>query len=325
MNDFRTVIKPEPFAKKLSYHTPALFLGSCFSNEIGGKAESLKFPVIINPSGVLYNPVSVLKTLERILEERPFVKEELNVENGLWFSFMHDTSFSDTDPDVCLEQINRHYLEATEQLKKARFLFLTFGTAWVYELKENGGVVANCHKLPAARFRRRMLEVEEIVDRYGRLTGRLLADNPDLQIVFTVSPIRHWKDGAEGNQYSKSVLHVAIRKLMEKDSRLLYFPSYEIMMDDLRDYRFYATDMLHLSEVAVDYIWERFREALIDPEALPVMEEVHKILQAMAHRPYRPASENHRKFRQAQLQKIHDLEKRYPYLDLSVEKKYFSQ
>ena len=323
MNNFRTVVTPEPFEKKLSYHTPALFIGSCFSNEIGGKAESFKFPVIINPSGVLYNPVSVQKTLERLLDVRPFEKKELNIENGLWFSFMHDTSFSDTDPGVCLERINGHYLKAVGIFKNARFLFLTFGTAWVYELKETGKVVANCHKLPAVRFHKRMLEVEEIVDRYGRLAGRLLAENPELQIIFTVSPIRHWKDGAEGNQYSKSVLHVAIRKLTGKDSRLLYFPSYEIMMDDLRDYRFYAADMLHLSEVAVDYIWERFREAAIDPAALPVMEEVEKVRQAMAHRPFRPSSEEYRKFREAQLKKIDTLEKKYPFLDLWEAKEFF--
>ncbi len=320
---FRTVVVPEPFEERMSYQTPALFLGSCFSAEIGGKAASFKLPVLINPSGVLYNPVSIQKTLERLLEERLYTQEELSHEKGLWFSFMHDTSFSDEEAAACLEKINRHYEQAVAFLKEARFLFLTFGTARVYILRESREVTANCHKLPAARFERRLLEVEEIVTDYRRLTEKLLSLLPGLQIVFTVSPIRHWKDGPEGNRVSKSVLHVAIHKLLEEDRRLKYFPSYEIVMDDLRDYRFYAPDMLHLSETATDYIWERFSEAVIAPEARPVMEEVAKIRQAMAHRPFRPASEEHRRFRATQLKKIETLQKKYSFLDLSQERAFF--
>ncbi len=320
---FRTVVDPIPISEKLSYQTPGLFLGSCFTTSIGEKMQHLKFPVMINPSGVLYNPVSIKDILERILEEKLFKPEDLHFENGLWFSLRHDTFFSDEDKAKCLSRINERYVQAVSFFKNVRFLFLTFGTARVYVWKKSGQVVANCHKLPLAYFERRMLGVEEIVALYRDLTVRLFSMNPDLQIVFTVSPIRHWKDGAAGNHYSKSVLHVAIQRLTVQDERLHYFPSYEIMMDDLRDYRFYAADMLHLSDIAVDYIWEKFRKTVIDPGVLPVIGEVQKILRAVTHRPFRPASAEYQKFREVQLAKIKDMEKRYPFLDLSTEKKYF--
>ena len=321
-DSFRTVVTPVSFPEKLSYQTPAFFLGSCFTMSIGGKMKRLKFPVMVNPSGVLYNPLSIEKTLVRLMEGTPYGKEELLHENGRWFSLKHDTFFSEKDPGMCLEKMNRAFEKATGFIRKSHFLFLTFGTAWVYTWKESGEVVANCHKLPAARFERKMLEVNDIVEPYKVLIKRLFAYKDDLKIVFTVSPVRHWKDGPAGNQYSKSVLHVAIHKLLAEDERLYYFPSYEIVMDDLRDYRFYARDMLHLSDVAVDYIWDKFTDAIVDSETFPVMEEVARIVRATEHHPFRPDSEEYRKFCESQLEKIRDLENRYPFLDMSEERAY---
>ena len=320
---FRTVVVPEPLEKKLSYDTPAFFLGSCFSAAVGEWLRELKYPVLINPSGVLYNPFSIKNTLERMLEGRSYSDTDLILEGGKWFSLMHDTSFSGEEKEEVLQRLNRAFDEAVSHLKRIKFLFLTFGTARVYLWKESGEVVANCHKLPAALFARKLLTPEEIVAEYRELLQQMFRFHPGLQVVFTVSPIRHWKDGAVGNQLSKSVLHVAIHKLLEEDERLHYFPAYEIVMDDLRDYRFYASDMLHLSDTAVDYIRERFREAVIDREARPVMDEVEKILRAMAHRPFRPDSEAYRQFKASQMKKIRALEKDYPFLDLTKEKEAF--
>jgi len=324
MNEiFRTIVKPDPFPERLTYHTPALFLGSCFSSAVGAWLEEMKFPVVVNPSGVLYNPASIAMTLERMLAGDPFREEELIREQGTWISLQHDTSFSGKDKTEVLRRINRSFETASGHLQKTKFLFITFGTARVWLWKESRTVVANCHKLPAARFERRLLEVEEITESWRRLLKSLWSSHPEMQVVFTVSPIRHWKDGAAGNQVSKATLHVAIHRLLQEDERLHYFPAYEIVMDDLRDYRFYAADMLHLSETATEYVRSRFREAVIAPEALPVMAEVEKIRRALAHRPLRPASEEYRKFREAQLKKIGALEKKYPFLDLSEEKMFF--
>ncbi len=324
MNEiFRTVVKPEPFPERLSYHTPALFLGSCFSSAVGAWLEEMKFPVVVNPSGVLYNPASIAMTLERMLTGEPFREEELIREQERWISLKHDTSFSGEDKTAVLRRINRTFEEASVHLQKTKFLFITFGTARVWLWKESGMVVANCHKLPADRFERRLLETEEIVTEWRRLLQQLWSRYPEMQVVFTVSPIRHRKDGATGNQVSKAILHVATHRLLQEEERLHYFPAYEIVMDDLRDYRFYAADMLHLSETATDYVRSRFREAVIAPEALPVMAEVEKIRRALAHRPLRPASGEYRKFREAQLKKIEALEEKYPFLDLSEEKMFF--
>jgi hypothetical protein len=320
---FRTVVVPEALEKKFSYDTPAFFLGSCFSASVGEWLRDLKFPVQVNPSGVLYNPFSIKNTLERLLEGRSYDEADLVKEGGRWISLMHDTSFAGEDKSEVLERINYCYTAAADHLKKLKYLFLTFGTARVYHWKRDGAVVANCHKLPATLFERRLLTPEEIVEAYEGLLQQLFRLNPGLQVVFTVSPVRHWKDGAVGNQLSKSVLHVALHRLLEKDERLHYFPAYEIMMDDLRDYRFYGRDMLHLSDTAVEYIRERFRETVVAPEAYPVMDEMEKIRRALAHRPFRPESEEYRTFKASQLKKILALEEKYPFLDLSEEKEVF--
>ena len=320
---FRTVVEAEPLRERLSYETPALFLGSCFSTSVGEWLRDLKFPVLVNPSGVLYNPASIQMTLERLLDGDPYTAEDLVHENGLWLSLEHDTSFSGEEREEVLGKMEEAFEKAAAHFRSSLFLFITFGTARVYQWREDGRIVANCHKLPAARFERRLLEVEEIVDQWRRLLQRIRSHHPDMQVVFTVSPIRHWKDGAHGNQVSKSVLYVAINKLVQEDERLHYFPAYEIVIDDLRDYRFYAADMLHLSDTAVDYIRQRFREAVLDPAVHPVAAEMEKILRAMAHRPFRPGSAEHRKFREAQLKKIRAMEAKYPFLDLRKEKEFF--
>ena len=320
---FRTVVVPEALEKKFSYDTPAFFLGSCFSASVGEWLRQLKFPVRVNPSGVLYNPLSIKRTLERILQGNPFTEEDLIREKGRWISLMHDTSFSGDAKEEVLNHLNRSLLEAAGHVKKLKFLFLTFGTARVYIWKKSGEVVANCHKLPAGLFDRRLLTPEEIVAEYRALLQQLFRLRPGLQVVFTVSPVRHWKDGAAGNQLSKSVLHVALHRLAEEDDRLHYFPAYEIVMDDLRDYRFYAGDMLHLSDTAVGYIRERFREAVVDPRAYSPMKEVEKIRRALGHRPFRPDSEEYRQFKASQLKKILILEEKYPFLDLTEEKEAF--
>lgn len=323
MERFRTRFGIPAFRSPLTYQTPSLFIGSCFTESIGGKLRNVKFPVDINPFGVIFNPISVKNSLEILIHAREFSKDDLHYFNRQWISFSHQTSFSDPDPETCLNIINQGILQSSRFLKRAGFLFITFGTAWVYEWEETGQVVSNCHKIPEKEFSRRLLDPDDITRSYQELLDKLTSFNPELKIIFTVSPIRHWKDGAEGNQISKATLLLSIHQLKKNFPEIDYFPAYEIVMDDLRDYRFYAEDMLHLDPVAVDYIWERFRETFIGRENQKIVSELEKILSAYHHRPMKPDSEAHRRFLRKNFQKVRDLKSQYPFLDLDRELEHF--
>ncbi len=320
MNKFRTEVDIAGYDPGISYRSKVLFMGSCFTNHIGGKMDELKFDVEINPFGITYNPMSLKQGLDILLESYVFTEKDLGFNNGLWYSFYHHSEFSNADKGLCIENINKRIREASEYLKETDFLFLSFGTARVYELKETGRVVSNCHKLPASLFKHNMLGAGEIEEHYAVLFDSLFKYNPKLKIILTLSPIRHWKDGAEGNQLSKATLMVAIHKLVDGYKSLEYFPSYEIMMDDLRDYRFYADDMIHVSDVAVDYIWRKFRNAFLDKEAQSLIRAIERILKAVGHRPFEPASQVHKDFLAGVLKKIEDIEKKHPVIDLAKEK-----
>ncbi|MDR1698876.1 MAG: GSCFA domain-containing protein, partial [Prevotellaceae bacterium] len=247
-------------------------------------------------------PLSIAAALRRLISAKPYEEKDLFFDNGQWHSASHHSSFSDNDKSLCLQKINSRLAEASENLRNARHLFITFGTAWVYEWADGGETVGNCHKLPAKNFKRRRLNIEEIVEKYNDLTAELLAFNPNLNIIFTVSPIRHWKDGAHENQLSKSTLLLAIDRL--KNENLDYFPAYEIVNDDLRDYRFYASDMIHLSDVAIDYIWERVGETFFSAKTRKLNDEITQINKAREHRPFNPESEEYQDF----LRKIEEKE-----------------
>lgn len=276
---------------RIGYHSRMLMLGSCFTENIGEKLTYFKFDADVNPCGIVYNPSSVAKVLELLLAGQPFTGNELLQHQGIWLSLLHHGSFSSPDRETCLRQINERLTKAAERLKTTDLLVMTWGTAWVFRYKRDGGIVSNCHKIPASEFERFRLEPEEIVAEYTTLIRRLREINPTLRIVFTVSPIRHWKDGAHGNQLSKSVLLLAIDRLVNSLKGVYYFPSYEIVMDELRDYRYYAEDMLHVSPVAVEYIWERFRDIYIGKDSLNLMTRIDKVNKTLFHRPSDAGSE----------------------------------
>jgi hypothetical protein len=221
--------------------------------------------------------------------------------------------------------MNEGVKQASARLKEADFLFISWGTAWVYEYKETGRVVSNCHKIPASRFNRYLINPGMITESYHQLFNTLQEFNPDINIYLTISPIRHWKDGAVDNQESKSILHLAARELIRNHPRVDYFPSYEIVMDDLRDYRFYARDMIHLNDQAVDYIWNRFMDSMIDKQAHVVMNKIGKINQAIEHKPFQPQTEEYRSHLQNTKTKIEALIHRYPYLDFNTELEWITQ
>ncbi len=319
----RTVVDIPEFEKKISYSSRLIFLGSCFSEEIGQKLEQYLFDIELNPFGIIYNPASVAESLEILLEKKVFREKDVFQRGQLWLSFYHHSRFSSTSRDELLEKINSRIAQAHSQLKKANFLFITFGTAWVYILNETGKIVSNCHKLPQKLFTRRMLSVKEIVDLYSSLLPRLWEINQELEIVFAISPVRHWKDGAVGNQYSKATLIVAVQELVNRYQQVKYFPSYEIVMDELRDYRFYADDMLHIGSQGVEYVWLRFRDTFFDQATERAITEVGKVLKAMQHRPQNKNTDDYRKFLSSTIEKIMILRKHHPYIKIDHILKYF--
>ncbi len=324
MSFFTEVHIPE-YSPKIDHSKRIMFVGSCFSENIGQKMVDLKFDLDINPFGILYNPESIANSLKILLEKRIFTEKDLFTDQGLWNSFYHHSRFSDVTLENALEKINNRIEQSNDFLKTADFLFITFGTSWVYELKETGKIVSNCHKVPAAKFKRFRLGVFEITDLYRDLLQQIWEFNPGLKVIFTVSPIRHWKDGAVENQLSKSTLLLAIDRLKTGFGEKVcgYFPSYEIMMDELRDYRFYAEDMIHVGPVAVEFIFERFCKAYVSNESTTIFKALRKIRNAMQHRPVNPDSVEFRKFLSSNLAEIEKLQLNFPHLDFSVEKNYF--
>lgn len=323
MTEFRTKIQFPEVHRKIGFDHSIMLFGSCFSDNIGKKLNQFKFDACINPFGVLYNPQSIANSIDLILEQKRFTASDLFLNNGLWNSYNHHSQFSGENQEEVLEKINQSMVIASEHLRKADFVLLTFGTAWVYELAKSGEVVSNCHKLPAKEFIRRRLSVEEIVSSVNAVMHKIQNINPKVHFVFTVSPIRHLKDGFVENQISKASLILAVNQLIEENDSASYFPAYEIMMDDLRDYRFYANDMLHPSSIAVDYIWNCFSEHWIDRNARVFFNTLDKVAKAFSHRPFNLDSLNHQKFLKKQIALVTEISKDYPMLDFTKELEFF--
>ena len=322
MSQFRTIVEVPALPWRTGYPLKNMFLGSCFTENIGGIMKSLEFNTDVNPFGIIYNPVSIARGIERLIRGKAFTMQELFSHNGLWHSFMHHGRFSDKDPGVALNCINQRLLQSSQYLHEADFLILTLGTAWIYEYRETGEVVANCHKVPSKQFRRFRLTTGEVVDALKPVLETLFQVNPGIKVIFTVSPIRHTSDGAVENQLSKATLLLAADALVRGfgPGHCAYFPSYELVMDELRDYRFYAADMVHLSDVAVQFIWEKFANAFTDLESQAVMDRIEAINRAIAHKPFNPETPEHLRFLENTMMKLLALSDEFSYISLSVQK-----
>ena len=298
----------------ISYTDKIMTLGSCFAENIGKRLEHAYFQVNINPFGVLYNPLSVVQSLKTLLDKHTFTSEEVFEYQSLWSSFSHSSLFSGVTREACLAHINTSTARASEEIVQSRFLLITLGTAWVYEDVGSGQVVANCHKLPANRFTRRKLEVGEITEKLTDVLREVKGINPLLEVLITVSPIRHWKDGAHENNISKATLLLAVEALRKELAFVHYFPAYEIQMDELRDYRFYSSDMLHPSDVAVDYIWEKFANTFFSADTCLIKNKAEQLTKALNHRPLHAGTAEYDNFlRQIETQK-ETLFQIYPFL-----------
>ena len=288
---FRTEISLTPLAEGLDHSAKIFALGSCFAENISERLRRAKFLVTTNPFGVLFNPLSIANAIERLNNARAFAVCDIREGREAFFSFDAHSSLNGKTQTEAFGNLNKAVAQGSKALAESDWVILTFGTAWVYE--NNGRVVANCHKQPAAQFQRRRLSVAEIVEQYEKLFEGVLCDK---RVILTVSPVRHIGDGLQENSVSKAILRLAVEELVAKYENAHYFPSYEILMDDLRDYRYYADDLAHPSKVAIDYVWERFCEAMLSPKAQELLPKIAQIVAAAEHRPFNPDSEEHKNF-----------------------------
>ena len=305
----QTEIKINPLEQTIAYGDSLLFLGSCFADEVGGLCRGLGFDVLVNPFGVLYNPASIAQSVERLQSGRPFSHEEvIAVGEGCYCTFSHNTVFWRSSEEALVEYVNLSLEAAHEQFLKAKWVVISLGTSWVFRHKGSGQVVSNCHKLPANQFERQFLTAEQSF----QYLSEIVQQHPEKQFIFTVSPLRHLKDGLHENQLSKAALLLAVDEVCKKHGNAHYFPAYEILLDELRDYRFYKEDMVHPTDQAVRYIWERFADFAIDPKEKPAIKAAAELRQMLQHRPLFPESEAYKKFELLKEEKINALKRDFP-------------
>lgn len=306
---------------KIDYNSEVLLVGSCFVENIGKKLEFFKFKNLLNPFGILFHPEAIAGFFKNVKEEKIYSEEDVFFHQERWLSFDAHSVVSKPKKEDLIQLLNEKSKTTKLQLQKATHVIITLGTAWGYELKSTGKTVANCHKVPQREFQKQLQSVESIFSNLKNIVEVISEVNPKTTVIFTISPVRHIKDGFVENQRSKAHLIAAVHRLIEESdfskTKISYFPSYEIMMDELRDYRFYAEDMIHPSQLAVDYIWNRFSEAWIAPEAKATMKEVETIQRGLQHRPFNEQSEQHQKFLQDLEQKKQQLQSQFPYIRFS--------
>ncbi len=271
-------------ARKINYSDKLFFIGSCFSENIAEQFDKHLFSVVSNPHGILFNPTSITNALQDVINKIEYSEQDIFFEQGLWRSFQHHGQFSNADKNVCLKQINSSINKAHEQLKKSEYLFITLGSAFAYKHIQQQQIVANCHKIAAKEFEKVLISKEDITSSYKKLIAELKTFNPTIKIVFTVSPVRYIRDGLVENNQSKAILLQSSHELIATNENCFYFPSYEIVIDELRDYRFFKEDMVHPNELAVKYIWERIQQSWIDATSLEFINEAGQYKRLLEHR-----------------------------------------
>ena len=311
MKPFRTIVTPAEPSFDINYGDRLFSMGSCFSEHIGKRLQENKFYITINPFGQQYNPHSIAQGIERLLSGTAYTSQNLINHNEQFHSWEHHGSFSGNTADATLQNINQQLELASAALKSASVLFLTFGTAHVFKLKETDNIVSNCHKMPGNLFAQQLMQPDEIVSVLQTAFDNLRQLNPDIQIVLTVSPVRYFAFGAYENSISKSHLFTAIYSLQKNNPDIYYFPAYELVMDDLRDYRFFADDMLHPNQQAISYVWESLANTFFNADTKQVLQQVEEIQKALNHRPRNPDSEAHKKFMRRNHERMEDLKKQY--------------
>ncbi len=328
---FRLELNIKPFAKQLNIKDKILLIGSCFTEHISNKLQHVKFNTLENPSGILFNPISIKNALESYMANKQITASDLFMHNELYNSWNHHSKFSNPLEEVCIKKINETNSNAHVFLNQADWIIITLGSAFVYELinsslgGNNGQVAANCHKVQQLHFNHRLLKITEVQNCLTDLIQQLKKYNNKLKIIFTISPVRHAREGIIENNRSKALLNYAVHNTVESFENIFYFPSYELVIDDLRDYRFYAEDLVHPNYAATNYVWQKFTEASIDSVSRALIVEIDQLMIAKNHKPFHAESNMHKKFLQSMLEKTLALKENHSYLNLEEELKYFGQ
>ena len=309
----RLPLKPQQ-QHQIDYHSKIGLFGSCFSEHIAEKFSYYKFQKFDNPFGILFHPLAIENLIVNAINEKLYTEDDIFFHNEQWHSFEAHSKLSHVSKDDLLKDLNTQMVTTNTVLKEASHIVITLGTAWAYRLIETDEFVANCHKVPQKQFLKELLSIDAIFESLAAIVSLIKSINSEVSIVFTISPVRHIKDGFIENTQSKSHLIAAIHQIVEPRQRLFYFPSYELMLDELRDYRFYEDDMLHPTKLAVQYIWERFEQVWISEQAKSVMQEVEQIQKGLEHRPFNSNSEAHQLFLQKLNNQQRDLQSRFSHI-----------
>lgn len=314
---FRTQIPLSKTNNPIDYTSKVISFGSCFAENMAEKFDYFKFQNTTNPFGIIFNPVSIEKIISRVVKQELYTEKDVFFYNERWHSYEVHSDLSNSDREELLETLNKAISETFKHLKEASHIIITYGTSWIYRNIENEEIVANCHKVPQKQFSKELLPVEVIQKSIRNTINLIQTLNPDVNFIFTVSPVRHIKDGFAENQLSKSHLFAGLHSILKTEHLKLnteYFCAYEIMMDELRDYRFYTEDMLHPNQIAIDYIWKLFSENYISENSISTMQEVDEIQKSLRHRSFNPESEQHQKFLAKLQQKIKNVEQKWPHI-----------
>ncbi|MDA3614755.1 GSCFA domain-containing protein [Polluticaenibacter yanchengensis] len=328
---FRLELQVKPFKHQLKVGDHVMLVGSCFTDHIGKRLKQYRFNVCENPNGILFNPVSISNAIESYIQKKKYTESDLFYYNELWQSWDHHSDYSYTKAEKTLDAINSSIEAAHEHLLNADFLILTLGSAFLYKLNSDeynstvGNVAANCHKIPQKHFNHVLATYEELKLSMTGLISRLRTFNPQLQLIFTISPVRHFREGLVENNRSKALLHSLVAEMESAYDFVQYFPSYELIIDDLRDYRFYAEDMVHPNHQATQYVWEKFTQAVIAESDHELLKQLHTLFLAINHKPMHPDTALHLKFLHTMHRKAVDLQQQYPELNLEPEIRFFEE
>lgn len=320
--DFRLELKVKPLSPRISIHENVLLTGSCFTDHMSSRLRELKFRVMENPNGIVFNPLSIEKAVLSWISQKSYDEQDLFYHQEQWQSWHFHGHYASMEASESLERMNKSVQQAHQFLKNAQWLVITLGSAFVYSLVNDslggspGQVVANCHKVPASHFHHRLASLAEVEASLSRTISAVAAFNPNCQVLFTISPVRHYREGLVENNRSKGILHNAVHTMLQQYDHVQYFPAYELVIDDLRDYRFYAEDLVHPNYAATQYVWEKFEASCLDEETRQLIPQLQDLLRAYRHKPFSPRSAQHKKFLCTYAQKAVALQDACPFLDL---------
>lgn len=323
--NFLTHIDIKPLPMPITYQHKIMLMGSCFTEHIGNNLQELKFHTLQNPNGILFEPMSVCRSLVSYIQHKEYKEDDLFEYNELWQSWDHHSRFSSPEKQTALALINQSQQAAHDFIKQADWLIITLGSSFVYKLKEEQRFVANCHKAPAQWFDKYLLPIDEQIASLDNTMHQLFHANPKLKIIFTISPVRHLRDGVVENNRSKARLLETVHHLVNKFDRLFYFPAYELVIDVLRDYRFYDIDLAHPNYAATQFVMEKFTDYAFREPTLELMKEIRQIVTAKNHKPFHPGSKQHQQFLKQHLEKTMAIAEAHPQLNLSQELSFFKR